>query len=550
MRVVPLAQASNTVDARPGVGRGVRSGAVIVPPPADERRAVVSTIGWSAAATLWTVAGRFAAGLICARVLGPERTGELVYLLWIVDVVVIASTFALPAAATRFVAALCTERHEADTVVAWLYRRLVWLVLIGGPVTAMCVSATAVGQRHGLMPGFVGLYFGALALHTYYVAVLAGRQAFRQLARVSMASSLLLVAGVTLGAVKLGVPGATAGYFAGALPGALLSLRCWRRPHGERIVAAATRARIAHYAFYTWMAALLSAFAWSRTEIFFIQRTSGEYWVAMFSVGISLATLAAQGPMLLTGPLLPHFAQLAGSGRLSVFNARYASAIRVLASLLFPLCLGLASLLPVLLPLAYGEKFAPAVPVAMVLVACAALAFTTVCTAALQALEGAWFIAAVSAIGAAASIGSGLLIIPHWGAWGAVWARAVIQTGMVVAGIVYLSRRFGLRFPGSAMGRLLGAALVSAACSGALVRVRPDLVGAAAAVAVGAVAYGICVRVLRAVPPQDLPLLTAAAQRLPSAVVPGVVAVLNAVTGGDRGYASNDVMPRSVGAEK
>ena len=65
--------------------------------PADptERQALVSTIGWSALATLTTVVSRFAASVIVARLLGPEHTGKLLYLLWVADFTAVYLALAL-----------------------------------------------------------------------------------------------------------------------------------------------------------------------------------------------------------------------------------------------------------------------------------------------------------------------------------------------------------------------------------------------------------------------------------------------------------------------
>jgi O-antigen/teichoic acid export membrane protein len=128
------------------------------------------------------------------------------------------------------------------------------------------------------------------------------------------------------------------------------------------------RVRASRYALYAWAGALSSAFVWSRAEVFFLNRSAGSAAVGLFSVGVTLANLASQGPMLLTAGLLPYFAQAFGKGALAEMREAYASATRVLAFLVFPACFGMAAVLPTLLPLLYGRPFAGALPAATILV--------------------------------------------------------------------------------------------------------------------------------------------------------------------------------------
>jgi O-antigen/teichoic acid export membrane protein len=198
----------------------------------------------------------------------------------------------------------------------------------------------------------------------------------------------------------------------------------------------------------------------------------------------------------------------------------------VLALLLFPIALGLSSLLPVLLPLVYGRDFAAAVPSAIVMVAFSCLAFGNVGSAALQGLERASFVAAVGALGAVASVLAGLFIIPWAGIWGAAWARVAIQTGMVAAGVIYLSRRHGFPFPTRDMARMLVAAAACAACSAAIVWTAGTVASVVLAIPVSAVVYAILVRQWRVIRREDLLLLQELADRFPAPLIPTVRAAI------------------------
>jgi O-antigen/teichoic acid export membrane protein len=501
--------------------------------PVSERQALVSNIGWSAIASLLTIVGRFTAGVVIARMLGPGRAGTLMYVLWIADFMLLVSSGAIPYVAVRFIADLNGQGREAASaaVSAWLYRRYLWLSGAGAAMSTLIAWRVAAPDQANLIAACLGLHFVGLALHTYYLAYLAGHQEFRTSARIAVLSTVTLVAGVCIGTIMWDVPGALLGYVAGSIPGAVGSVRCLGTVGQAGRIPTDLRTRLIKYALYTWISAIVAGVTWTRTEVFFIQRYVGEYWVAMFTVGISLSTLATQGPLLLTGALVPHFAQLAGAGRLDVLRGRYGSALRILALLLFPMCLGLSSLIPVLLPFIYGREFVAAVPSTMVMVAFSALAFATVGAATAQALELAFFTAAAGTIGAIVAIVAGFVVIPGAGVWGAAWSRVTIQGGLVAAGAIYLSRYYRCRFPVRDLILILLAAAGCAACSWAIVSTSGQVGSILVAVPASALVYAVAVRVFRIVKPEDVQLLRELVVRLPAPVVPYVFVALSRLTG-------------------
>ena len=236
----------------------------------------------------------------------------------------------------------------------------------------------------------------------------------------------------------------------------------------------------------------------------------------MFTVGLTLAALATQGPMLLCGALLPHFAERAGAGDLNAIRRTYAAATRLMAFMLFPLCLGLASITPILLPLLYGSAFQPAVPNAMVLMAFSALAFANVGSSLLYAMERSWFIALGGSAGALLSLTACMLVIPSWGAWGAVWSRAAVQSSMIALGTWYIFKHLSCPVPFVALAKTSLAALLSAGFSYTISSLaHGSAVSLTAALPAAAVAYLVAVRKLKILEPEDLPLLERALVRVP-----------------------------------
>jgi O-antigen/teichoic acid export membrane protein len=352
-------------------------------------------------------------------------------------------------------------------------------------------------------------------LATLNGADLAGRQRFDLLARLTFFSSLVLVVGQTAGARFFGVPGALMGTAAGALLPALYGLGLLRGSSRTGPVPAALGSRVWRYAANTWLAAMVSAIIWSRAEIFFLERYRGSGEVSSFAVGVALSSLASQGPLLLMGAFLPHFSQLRGAGERPAIAAAYASGTRLVALLLFPLSFGIAAVVPVLLPLVYGAGYSAAVPVATALLMLASLGFANIGSSLMYAYERSRFIAMAGVVGAVVSVGAWLLLVPAFGAEGAVLVRAALQVSMIALATWYIVRVLGFPFPMASLGRTLLAAMASALTMRLTITFSQTALGLLAAGTLGLASYLLAARWLRVVEEEDARRIQAMTGRLP-----------------------------------
>lgn len=485
------------------------------------KRSLLHKTGWSALASVGPIGGRFLLAVMTARWLGPEGAGRLAYLLFLAEAIATLTGFGLQSSVTRFVADLegQGQRVKAEALTHWLYSRYLLLAVLGAAILA--AVPPAFGSR--AVPADLWLWLGgvflAQALGAFYIAYLSGRQRFDLAARLNWYSGLILVAGGMLGTVFFGLAGTLAGYLAGSLPPAVLSLRLLGRAHRNTspVLDRDLRSRCLRYAMFAWLAAMVSTLVWSRMEVFFLERYWGAQAVAMFTVGITLSALATQGPMLLSGALMPHFAESAGLRDSQALRRAYAAGTRLLAVLLFPMCLGLASLTPVLLPALYGNAFRPAVPSAMVLIAFSSLAFAGVASALVYGSGRSWFVAASGLSGAVLSLAGCLLVVPVWGSLGAAWSRSLVQTAMVALGTWYIARKLSCPAPIRALGKTLLAASLAAGSSYLIVSVADGLASVAPAIAAAAVVYLIAVRRLAILEPEDVRVIRGALDKLAGA---------------------------------
>jgi O-antigen/teichoic acid export membrane protein len=493
-----------------------------VRPPA---RSLLYKTGWSTLATATLVAARFAVTIFTARHLGPAGAGRLAYLFWIQEVVAMVTGFGMQSCVTRFVADRNGrgEAAEGRLLASWLYVRYLALALVGGVGIALVAVQS---WRPAADPAvWVALGAGLLSqsMGAFYTAYLAGRQEFDRIARMNLISSGALVVGAALGMSRWGVPGILLGYAAGSALPAVWSCELLGGRGMPRLDRGTVRACL-KYAVFAWCAAIVSACVWSRIEVVFLERWWGSQEVAMFSIGLTLSALATQVPLLMSSALMPHFAESAA--RSGADRRTYASATRLLAALLFPLCLGTASLIPVLLPGVYGPAFRAAVPNAMVLTAFSVLSLMNVGSALLYASGRAWFVAASGFAGAVLSLAGCAVVIPVWGAWGASLSRSAVQGVMVSVGTWYIHRHLGCPTPLRALGKILAAAAMAAVASYATITVFPTFAAIALAIPLAAAVYLAMLRWTRALDAADAVSLHSASSRMPAAVAAPVSTIL------------------------
>jgi O-antigen/teichoic acid export membrane protein len=296
---------------------------------------------------------------------------------------------------------------------------MLWRWLAGACLVALTgfVAFALWRWQHGslsaaqaMMCSLVGLACVLQALTGFTFGHLRGIQRFDRLALLTVVFLVCQFGGVALGAVYSGATGAIAGYCAGSAVPAALSLR-HAKPAGAPCPELGARVR--RYAVYAWAGALSGTFVWSRAELFFLERSTGSAAVGLFTVAVTLANLASQGPMLLTAGLLPYFAANFGKGAVGEMRTAYATATRVLAFLVLPSCFGLAALLPIALPLVYGHDFADAVPAATVLVLAAGVGATASAgTTLVMAMDRSDFVFVSGLISGVLAITAGLTVIP------------------------------------------------------------------------------------------------------------------------------------------
>jgi O-antigen/teichoic acid export membrane protein len=488
-------------------------------PHAGAARRFARNSAFGTVAGMLTALGSVLASVIVAHALGVSATGTVAFALWAAMLAASIADLGVQASLARYLPELTASDRDDEgfRLAGMLWRRLAaaaGLTLAGFAGWALWRwRAGDLSGADAALWSLVGVACALQALTGFTFGYLRGMQHFDRLARLTTISFVCQIAGVAIGCASFGEAGAVAGYCAGSAIPAALSFRfavSGRRPSVELAV------RVRRFALYAWAAALSSTFVWSRAELFFLQRSNGSVAVGLFTVGVTLANLASQGPLLLTAGLLPYFAESFGKGAVSELRDAYATATRVLAFLVFPVCFGLAALLPKALPLVFGNAFADAVPAATVLVLAAGIgAVSSVGTSVIMATDRSDFVFVCGLIAAVLAVAAGFTVIPAFGVIGAACSRAVVQIAAVALGSAFIFWRLRLPLPGSDLGKLLLAALACGIAARLCLEIPGTVAPLILAIGAGGLSYAVSVRALRALCPADAERLRVFCRGLP-----------------------------------
>jgi O-antigen/teichoic acid export membrane protein len=493
----------------------------------------------------------FLSGIIVARTLGVNGAGAVAYAVWLALVIVPVFDLGASSAVGRYVpemrargACVLAERLSGQlarilvasvlTLAALFIVLGVFFLLSRRYMPRLISDALRIDLLHHDYTveaywGLTALYVTGQVLATYVYSYLRGCQRFGTVFQLAISSLVVQVMGVAAGSLMCGINGAIAGYAVGQILPALPAIRLVAQtgPVDDALLS-----RVRYYARYAWAANVANAFVWSRLEIFFLERYAGDHDVGIFAAALTLANLAIQGPILLTAGVLPLLSEQRGRGDHEAMKAANEIGTRLLAALVFPSCLGIAAIMPVLVPWIYGFAFVEAIPAAIVIVCAACLSATTVIGAHLiQALERSDFGFFSAALGASLSVLSGIVLVPKFGVMGAVLSRALIQTFMVALGAWFIITRLGYSMPFASLLRLLCAAIISAVVAHLLVVWCAHPLILIVAIPAAAASYLVALRSLAAVPVGDLIVLDRLSRALPIPAARIIQQLLNFVGG-------------------
>lgn len=506
-------------------------------------QSIARNSAFNVVAGLSTTIGGFVSTILVARLLGVEGTGIVAFATWIVTIVIVSGDLGIPGAMARYLPELRSHADEGtvSSLVKFLLRRFLAVlttifICFAGYAAFVAFAEPGIVAINGdnyrhvwTFWAIVGLACATQGLASFTNGYLKGTESFGLLARIAMISAVMQILTTLAGIWLLGVAGAMLAAVLGfIIPAALVVLAA--RRHGPPIEPA-LKQRVSRFAWEAWGGYVVMAFAWSRMEIYFLERSWGSEAAGIFSVSLTLTNLATQAPILLTAALLPFLSRNSGTDNLHRAREGYAVGARLMAFIVFPACFGVAAIAPKLLPALFGEDFSPAVPTTMVLLAAAAFSATAnVATIYLMAMEKPRVVFATGGLGAILAITVGLVAVPVYGPMAAAIGRAAIQILVVIVMVWYVQRRLNCPAPYASLAKLF---LAAAGCGGVayvIVRWLDGPWDLPAAVISGALAYAVLIRLLRPLPDGDIERLVTSLKILPGPLHRAGAALIRLIT--------------------
>lgn len=361
-----------------------------------------------------------------------------------------------------------------------------------------------------------------------YQFYLRGEQRFGELARLSAYSAVLKLSVTALGAWLFGIPGALAGFVvANVLPAS----RIGRLLRVKPFVGQQLKHEVVRFALTSWVTAVLGALVFGRTEIIFLEHYTGIGAVGFFVAAVTVVEMAVQLPPLLLSALLPRFSEHYGLGAQDDMHRLYRTMTALIAMVIVPLCLGLAAIAPVLVPLLFGAEFDGAIGVASVLLIAAAISSLGVTTAyLLQSMGKVGFLLISNGVGLIGTVALGFVLIPRYGLMGAAWSRGIVQISVVLIETWYVARRLNISPPFRALVAITLASAAQGAVAYLIIREFGGAISVIGAIVAAIFTFLVAVRLLAIIPMVAPQLAERLANEAPRRIRPLVSLVMKVLS--------------------
>lgn len=272
---------------------------------------------WSAVAAIVLTGGRFLMTMVLAKKLGVSEFGRFAFSQWLVDMVFLSLAFGLPGTASRFFAELRTQSANLLAFERWFLPRSLF-VIVAVAVVSPLVALTFNGEvdlKYALLQAG---WSASAAVWALLLARAQGLQQFRRLAVSNGVYVAIALGGCTM-LLKEGAPVSTAMMLVviATMAAAITTWLPLPIPEDKQIGESSDLnvRMLKMFGINIWITNLVGALVWSRGELMIVRAELGVTDVAIYSVALSLAGIATQGLMLLTGALGPHLTQMWGAGK-------------------------------------------------------------------------------------------------------------------------------------------------------------------------------------------------------------------------------------------
>ncbi|WP_042119111.1 oligosaccharide flippase family protein [Rhizobium etli] len=486
-------------------------------------KGIIANSVMNAAAGMLLLLTGFVSSIITARLLGPEANGIVAFSLWLVMTGASIAELGSSITLLKTLPQLAAEGYDARR------RQGFAAILVGfmmfSTVALLALYAlfflTSEEMHWAETAPSVALVTGALffiqAIGSFVKFYLIGEKKLGTFFKLTVAVSIIQLAGVAAGAVLYGVEGVLVGYalgqlvlFFATLP-ILLARRDWC---GVSLKYLASSSIILSIQF------IIDSIFLNRLELLFLQQFWSVEMVGYYAVGLSIANIALQLPIQMTGSLLPYYSERRHSSDDSTLPVEvFAAVTRSMAYIVLPMSLGLAAISSELVLVVFGEAFRRSgTVVALLALVAPAYTFMQILSLYLLSMDRARSRLNISVIGGLLMVAGCLLVVPRLAAEGAAIVRILVFVAMSV--MMIRQTGFGSQLSGL-YASLTKVTLASVLCACAAISVLEfvhGLIGLISAIFAGTLAHFAALRVLRAVPAEDVEVMRSIVEKMPSAL--------------------------------
>ncbi|HVT06610.1 MAG TPA: polysaccharide biosynthesis C-terminal domain-containing protein [Polyangia bacterium] len=443
--------------------------------------------------------------IIMARKMGPDFMGRYNYILYFATFLRTVTEVAIPATVRKF-AAEFSGRGDFSLVKTIVSRalRLQSKVLVVGVGVGLTVVFTTFPHDQRIVATIVVLSIVPGLLLSIPTGALWATENLRHNVVSSLVGTFVNMAGVTASVfLGWGMLGIVSALLMSRIVDCVLRFAIFRKLYArlpgqaQPALEPVVRARMIRFAAQQLVLALLYSLLFDRTEVFFLHRYSTPREIAFFSITFTLVQYMLFIPQNLAGSA--SVSMWVQQGRSPKDAARTAATatwfIMILAA---PELLGVAAISDPLLRVMYGAKYLPAIPVLATL--CVFALSLTISQPAQYMLVGAErqrFFLLWMCLAGTVDVIANVLLIPHFGALGAAYAKGTSELIASLGFIVYLVSIFRAHLPLWRMFRLLVASVVMFAVVRVVGRHLPPLLALVLGIPLGALVFFVFVRLLR-----------------------------------------------------
>ena len=472
--------------------------------------------------------------IIAARLLGPEANGIIAFSAWLslsgtmiaglgTDVIMMRTLPQL-----KFAGIDALRRRGFASYLGWAVVCATAILLFFYIIFCLESEEHHWASTAPVVLEITGILFITQSIGMLSINYLISEQRPAGFLRLTLVSSTAQILIVLCGALIYGVAGALVGYIAGQVIFFVYSLRILFT-HRDRCDQ--TPRDLIKISFVLSIQIIVESIFLNRIELLFIQQSHGVREVGFYAIGLSLANLALQLPVQLTGSLLPYYTEQiksSGNGKLPIHM--FEDVVRSLAYIALPMGFGVAAVSSGLLVAIFGEQFREAGNIVAILALGAPISvFMQISTKYLFAMDKEKPRMVIGGVGGAIMVAGCLLLVPSWGGAGAATVRFITFLVMSILMIRHMDFEGSLRPMFLSLAKITTAAALCGICAYETEQQVGGLLGLFFAIIVGVLVYALSVKVLKAMPRKDFEAIKSILGKVPKIIRGPTSFVLNAI---------------------